>query len=203
MTSREILNIFTEDPYYIGSFYGKKFEVTGISYGNVLRISEITKDIFEKAVNNSNLLVSILANLDKICRVVAIACYNKPSLPPSIDIDILLTHLTLEEIVEAFKIISARIDISELWEHYGFKDKKDNKVKPYPGMKSPWATIINIAALSKGWYEFDLKWNVSFQNLLLYSLCYPSGDTKPIDGEKYDVDENGLVDAFQFFANRG
>lgn len=188
-------NLFTEEPLTIAKIGGYDFILRGISYGNVLRISNISNDLFH---GEGITLLSVGEKLLSFCKIIAIACYNKQVYPPEMHSKLLLEALSIDGIALAIEEIYKRISINELWNHYGFKSSTDSK--SYPGSGSPWSTLINSAIASKGWSEHSLKWEISFQNLVLYTLCIPSiaSDSK----DAAEPDKDGMVDMFAFFENK-
>lgn len=188
-------NLFTEEPLIISKIGGYHFILRGISYGNVVRILNISYNLFTNSEIN---LLSVGEKLLSFCKIIAIACYNKQVYPPEMHSKLLLEALSIDGIALALEQIYKRISIEELWDHYGFKTSGDSKT--YPGQRSPWATVINSAIASKGWSEHTLKWEISFQNLVLYTLCIPSISSESKDAAEPDKD--GMVDMFSFFENK-
>ena len=201
MTKRELQEIFTGDPVKLAEIDGKEFVLTGVSLGNVARIGAIVEDIYS-VVNVKDInLFDLGCFLKDVAKIISIACNNGKNPPHQSDAELLLSGCDVEELSLMLNEVLRRIEITPLYEHFKFKFK--GKSKKYPGSGSLWSIVQSNAVMLKGWTEDDLKWNVSFQNLLMYGFVMPQIEFDDNDkSSEVETDENGNVDLFEFFENR-
>lgn len=213
MNRSAIASAFVEEPVHIGSvelyskdgsIYQKDIIISTISFGCLERICSYIDphspllrtagacDTENKVKSISgDLLVDSLFDLAK---VIVVAHQNSPKFLDSDLVDAVYTQFTPKQILEAVAVIINKTSFKELNNFYQFKPSKDKS--EYPGANSPWSLIANSLVSFKGCNEHDLKWGMSYVNLLMYcSTLSASRSTtenkKPAEGE--------AVDMFSFF----
>jgi len=201
VTKRELQEIFTGDPVKLAEIDGKEFVLTGVSLGNVARIGSIVEDIYS-VVNAKDInLFDLGCFLADIAKIISIACHNRKDLPHQSEAELLLSGCNIAELSIMLNEVVKRIEIASLYDH--FKFKFEGKSSKFPGSGSLWSMVQSNAVMLKGWSEDDLKWNVSFQNLLMYGFVVPQIEFDDSDKSSgAEPDENGNVDLFEFFENR-
>lgn len=201
MTKRELQEIFTGDPVKLAEIDGKEFVLTGVSLGNVARIGAIVEDIYSVVSAKDINLFDLGCFLKDVAKIISIACHNGKDLPHQSDVELLLSGCNVAELSLMLNEVVKRLEITPLYEHFKFKFK--GKSKKYPGSGSLWSIVQTNAVMLKGWSEVDLKWNVSFQNLIMYGLVFPPIEFLERDRDSgVETDEDGNVDLFEFFENR-
>lgn len=196
MTKRELQQIFTEDPVKLAEIEGKEFILTGISLGNVARISTITEEVL--ALVSADLPPCEWGcYINDIARIIAIACHNDKTLPHPSDVSLLTDYLTVSQLLVMLENVYKRISLDELWKHYQFDNKSSSNEK-FKGQGSFWSFVNNYALHFKGWSEDDIKWKVSFQNIVITSMCMPQYDS---EGKLAEGSQEPM-DIFDFFDKR-
>lgn len=200
MTKKELQEIFTEDPVKLAEIDGKDFVLTGISLGNAARIGAIVEEIYSSIKTTDLNLFDLGCFLKEIAKVISIACHNGKNPPHQSDVELLMSGCNTAELSLMLKEVLKRMEINPIYDH--FKFKSEGKSNKYPGSGSLWSIVQSNAVMLKGWSEYDLKWNVSIQNLLMYGFVVPQVKFDSQEGSDVETDENGNVDLFEFFENR-
>ncbi|MGM1429558.1 hypothetical protein ACS126_09885 [Sphingobacterium lactis] len=196
MTKRELQEIFTEDPVMLATIEGKEFILTGISLGNVARISAITEEVLS-LVSDDLPPYEWGCYINEIARIIAIACHNGKTLPHPSDISLLTDFLTASQLLVMLENVYKRMSFDELWKYYQF-DNKSSSDEKFKGQGSLWSYVNNYAIHFKGWSEYDIKWKVSFQNIVITSMCTPKYDSEG----KLSESSQEPVDLFEFLEKR-
>ncbi|GEM_PF-568508 len=210
MQRAAIAATFVDEPVIIGSVqltdtegneYRHELVLESISLGCMERIcllldpvspliKTLASSTTELDVRNASIEV-LINSLYRLSKVIAAACQNSPKpIDPKI-VDAVYTQFSLPKILTALREILAKVSFRELSEHFQFKPSKNTTA--YPGSNSFWALLVNAMVSFKGCNEHDLKWNMSYTNLLMYcsvlSASRPedSGGGKPEEGEKVDM----------------
>lgn len=218
MQRAAIASVFVDEPVVIGSVqlidnesnrYQHDLVLESISLGSMERICSILapvvpllKDMATRSTDQSirvplgEILINSLYNLSK---VIVMACDNSPKLIDEALVDAVHTQFSLQDILGALKAILSKVSFRELSEHFQFMPSAVNS--SYPGSNSFWALLVNAMVSFKGCNEYDLKWNMSYTNLLMYcSVLSASRLTDSGGGETTDqLDGDEPVDMFDLF----
>ncbi|WP_313419399.1 hypothetical protein [Sphingobacterium multivorum] len=210
MQRAAIAATFVDEPVIIGSVQltdteGKEYRhelvLESISLGCLERIcsfiaptTPLIKELAQSDTENrlkvrtGDVLQSSLYNLAK---VIVLACDNSQA-PLSMSlVDAVHDQFTVLDIHYALEAVTAKINFRGLSDHYQFKPSTDKTV--YPGSSSPWSLLVNAMVSFKGCNEYDLKWNMSYVNLLMYcstlssSRLANSDGGKPAEGKEVDM----------------
>ncbi len=218
MKRSQIAWAFVDEPVVIGSVqlkdsegntYPHELVMETISLGCLERmcyfvhpVSPMLKDLStctsEQAIikRTGDILISSLYNLSMI---IVLACQNSPKSINTDMVDAVHSQFTLLQILSALKVISSKTNFRELSDHFKFKPSKGGT--EYPGSNSFWALLVNAMASFKGCNEYELKWNMSYVNLLMYSsVLSASRPEDTVDGKtKRQPEEGEMVDMFDYF----
>lgn len=199
MTPTEISSTFSDEPLLLGAVQidgeSRDLILTCVSLGMIQRFSSEASSMAlaqYEAEDNSQYLHRIFSECMRVApTIIAVCCERSPLTIISPVEKAIREQFSARQLLDAMKLIAQRLDVDKILSHYNFTNKTS---KSYPGSGSPWAMVINMAIASKGWSEFDLKWNISFANLIIYSQCIPSYSEDAGSSDKKEP-----VDMFSFF----
>lgn len=197
-----ISEIFTDEPIELGNVRINGAEtpiiIDRIPLGIICRIVDCISSQWINTDGNKadlntifNLCSSVLNTAPHLIAILLSSRAIKANQKVSDAISKQWTPLML---LSALRKVYQRISLEGLFERYQFVN--NSKQLNYPGEGTPWATVINSAIASKGWSEDDIKWNISFVNLIMYTLCIPSYSSSD------SVSNDNEVDMFDFFDKR-